>query len=85
MYISLVIVAGHLYLSLLHPTTRHALRGITLGTVRTDWARAHHAKWRPPTARPSNRHAPHRRAVRMNSSLHMPGARRTGRIDLSAK
>ena len=45
MYISLVIVAGHLYLSLIHPTTRHALRGITLGTVREDWARAHHAKW----------------------------------------
>jgi formate dehydrogenase subunit gamma len=47
MYLSIVIVAGHLYLSLLHPTTRHALRGITLGTVRADWARAHHAKWRP--------------------------------------
>jgi formate dehydrogenase subunit gamma len=45
MYVSLVIVAGHLYLSLIHPTTRHALRGITLGTVREDWARAHHAKW----------------------------------------
>ena len=45
MYLSLVIVAGHLYLSLIHPTTRHALRGMTLGTVREDWARAHHAKW----------------------------------------
>ena len=45
MYVSLVIVAGHLYLALIHPTTRHALRGMTLGTVRDDWARAHHAKW----------------------------------------
>ena len=45
MYLSLVIVAGHLYLSLIHPTTRHALRGITLGTVREDWAHTHHAKW----------------------------------------
>jgi formate dehydrogenase subunit gamma len=52
MYLSLVIVAGHLYLSLLHPTTRHALRGITLGTVRADWARAHHAKWRAAAAGP---------------------------------
>jgi formate dehydrogenase subunit gamma len=52
MYLSLVIVAGHLYLSLIHPTTRHALRGITLGTVRTDWAHTHHAKWRPPHAGP---------------------------------
>ena len=45
MYLSVVIVAGHLYLSLIHPTTRHALRGITLGTVREDWARTHHTKW----------------------------------------
>ena len=45
MYLSVVIVAGHLYLSLIHPTTRHALRGITLGTVRADWASKHHAKW----------------------------------------
>jgi formate dehydrogenase subunit gamma len=45
MYLSVVIVAGHLYLSLIHPTTRHALRGITLGTVREDWARKHHSKW----------------------------------------
>ena len=45
MYVSVVIVAGHLYLSLVHPATRHALRGITLGTVREHWAREHHAKW----------------------------------------
>jgi formate dehydrogenase subunit gamma len=45
MYVSVVIVVGHLYLSLVHPTTRHALRGMTLGTVRRDWARKHHAKW----------------------------------------
>jgi formate dehydrogenase subunit gamma len=48
MYLSLVVVVGHLYLSLLHPTTRHALRGMTLGTVREDWARKHHSKWAPP-------------------------------------
>jgi formate dehydrogenase subunit gamma len=45
MYVSLVIVVGHLYLALVNPSTRHSLRGITLGTVREDWARAHHAKW----------------------------------------
>lgn len=43
--ISIVLVAGHLYLALLHPSTRHSLRGMTLGTVRADWARKHHAKW----------------------------------------
>jgi len=48
MYLSVVIVAGHLYLSLIHPSTRHALRGMTLGTVRADWAQTHHAKWTRP-------------------------------------
>jgi formate dehydrogenase subunit gamma len=48
MYISVVVVVGHVYLALVHPSTRHALRGMTLGTVREDWARAHHAKWAPP-------------------------------------
>ena len=47
MYVSIVVVIGHLYLSLVHPSTRHALRGMTLGTVRADWAHAHHAKWKP--------------------------------------
>ena len=40
-----VLVAGHVYLAVLHPATRHALRGITLGTVRRDWAEEHHADW----------------------------------------
>jgi formate dehydrogenase subunit gamma len=39
------LVAGHLYLALISPRTRHSMRGIVLGTVRQDWARAHHAKW----------------------------------------
>jgi formate dehydrogenase subunit gamma len=47
MYVSLVLVAGHLYLTLIHPATRHSLRGMTLGNVRGDWATRHHAKWRP--------------------------------------
>jgi formate dehydrogenase subunit gamma len=45
MYASVLIVLGHLYLSLVHPATRHALRGMTLGSVRKDWARRHHEKW----------------------------------------
>jgi formate dehydrogenase subunit gamma len=45
MWVSLVLLVGHLYLAVLHPATRHALRGITLGTVRYEWAEAHHAKW----------------------------------------
>jgi cytochrome b subunit of formate dehydrogenase len=27
------------------PATRPALRGITLGAVRRDWAEHHHARW----------------------------------------
>jgi formate dehydrogenase subunit gamma len=45
MYAALVLLAGHLYLSLIHPATRHALRGIVLGTVDADWARRHHPRW----------------------------------------
>ena len=47
MYISLVLLIGHLYLAVIHPTTRHALRGITLGTVSEEWAARHHGKWKP--------------------------------------
>jgi len=47
MYISLALLAGHLYLALIHPATRHALRGMTLGDVRVEWAARHHAKWQP--------------------------------------
>jgi formate dehydrogenase subunit gamma len=42
---SVGLLAGHLYLAVIHPSTRHALRGMTLGDVREDWAREHHAKW----------------------------------------
>ena len=47
MYVSLVLLVGHLYLALIHPATRHALRGMTLGDVRVEWATRHHAKWEP--------------------------------------
>ena len=42
---SVGLLAGHLYLAVIHPQTRHALRGMTLGDVREDWARRHHSKW----------------------------------------
>ena len=42
---SVGLLAGHLYLAVIHPSTRHALRGMTLGDVREEWAREHHAKW----------------------------------------
>ena len=45
MFISITVVLGHLYLALIYPSTRHALRGMTTGSVRRDWAWQHHRKW----------------------------------------
>jgi formate dehydrogenase subunit gamma len=45
MYVSVALLAGHLYLALVHRATRHSLRGMTVGSVRYEWAREHHRKW----------------------------------------
>jgi formate dehydrogenase gamma subunit len=45
MYVALVLLAGHLYLVLIRPATRHSLRGMTTGYVRADWARRRHPRW----------------------------------------
>lgn len=45
MYASMILLLGHLYLSLIYPATRHSLNGITRGWVREDWAARHHPKW----------------------------------------
>jgi formate dehydrogenase subunit gamma len=45
MFAALVLLVGHLYLALIHPATRHALRGMTRGSVSEEWARAHHPRW----------------------------------------
>jgi formate dehydrogenase subunit gamma len=45
MYASFFLLLGHLYLALVHPSTRHALSGITRGWVDEGWARRHHPKW----------------------------------------
>ena len=44
-WVALPLVAGHIYLATINASTRHSLRGITLGTVRREWARRHHPKW----------------------------------------
>ena len=45
MFAALALFVGHLYLAVLHPTTRHSLRGMTAGDVREDWARLHYPEW----------------------------------------
>jgi formate dehydrogenase subunit gamma len=44
-YVSLLLLVGHLYLALIHPATRHALRGMVRGTVDAEWAERHHSAW----------------------------------------
>jgi formate dehydrogenase subunit gamma len=41
----IVLVSGHLYMAVLNPATRHALRGITTGRVDVEWAAHHHPAW----------------------------------------
>lgn len=45
MYVAVGLLVGHLWLALIWPSTRHAMRGITRGTVRMTWAARHHARW----------------------------------------
>ena len=48
LYVALILFVGHLYLAVFNPATRHALRGMTLGTVEEDWARRRHPEWETP-------------------------------------
>lgn len=49
MFVAVVLVLGHLFLALVWPTTRPALRGMVRGDVDAAWAAEHHGKWFPPT------------------------------------
>lgn len=44
-YILLPMVAGHLYMALVHPRSRESLRGILFGFVDADWASRQHPRW----------------------------------------
>ena len=46
-FVALGLLVGHLYLAIVHPATRHALRGMTFGTVDEEWAAQHHPRWKP--------------------------------------
>jgi formate dehydrogenase subunit gamma len=56
-YVSLFLFLGHLYLSVIHPKTRHSLSGITRGWVDEEWALEHHRAW---VESPTVRQAPRR-------------------------
>jgi formate dehydrogenase subunit gamma len=77
--VSVLLLVGHLYLAIVHPATRHALRGMTLGSVRADWAREHHAKWLAPTDTPVQgtvRAAPVTRGRRARAAAREHGPQR---------
>jgi formate dehydrogenase subunit gamma len=46
-FFAVALVAGHLYLALIHEPTHPALRGMTDGRVDAVFAREHHAAWTP--------------------------------------
>jgi formate dehydrogenase subunit gamma len=45
LYVAVGLLIGHLYLAVIHPATRHSLRGMTRGSVREDWAKRHYPNW----------------------------------------
>jgi formate dehydrogenase subunit gamma len=47
MWLIIPLIAGHMVLALVLPSTRPALRGIVFGAVRLDFARRRHGAWAP--------------------------------------
>jgi formate dehydrogenase subunit gamma len=44
-FLTTVLIVGHIFMAVVNPSTRHALRGMTLGSVDRDWAEHHHPRW----------------------------------------
>jgi formate dehydrogenase subunit gamma len=44
-FLTCVLIAGHIFMAVVNPSTRPALRGITLGTVNRAWAEHHFPGW----------------------------------------
>lgn len=44
-FLTTVLIIGHIFMAVVNPSTRHALRGMTLGTVHRTWAEHHHPRW----------------------------------------
>ena len=77
-FASVILLLGHLYLAVVHPRTRHALRGITRGDVDRDWAVDHHAevgRRRGAPPRPARRRLTRRSRLRWARG-HVPLRRR---------
>jgi formate dehydrogenase subunit gamma len=44
-FLTTALIAGHIFMAVVNPATRHALRGMTLGSVDRDWAAHHFPRW----------------------------------------
>ena len=44
-FITSMLIAGHIFMAVINPSTRHALRGMTLGSVDRTWAEHHFPQW----------------------------------------
>jgi cytochrome b subunit of formate dehydrogenase len=44
-FLTTVLIAGHIFMAIFNPSTRHALRGMTLGSVNREWAAHHFPRW----------------------------------------
>jgi formate dehydrogenase subunit gamma len=44
-FLTSVLIGGHIFMAVVNPSTRHALRGITLGSVNRTWAEHHFPGW----------------------------------------
>ena len=49
-YILLPVLAGHIFMALVHPRTRESFRGMLFGFVDAGWASRHHPRWDPEAA-----------------------------------
>ncbi|HET6850168.1 MAG TPA: cytochrome b/b6 domain-containing protein [Gaiellales bacterium] len=44
-FLTSILIAGHIFMAVVNPATRHALRGMTLGSVEREWAQHHFPRW----------------------------------------
>ena len=44
-FLTSMLIAGHIFMAVINPSTRHALRGMILGSVDRSWAEHHFPRW----------------------------------------
>ncbi|HUZ85099.1 MAG TPA: cytochrome b/b6 domain-containing protein [Gaiellales bacterium] len=44
-FVTSALIVGHVFMAVINPSTRHALRGMTLGSVDREWAAHHFPRW----------------------------------------